>query len=534
MRTAHTSHPAVRFLVRRYVELLTILALLFVLQTGLVPFDFQSAADQVGAGNFFSSATSRLTLPDVISNIFLYVPLGMLLHWSLARRLHRIPATGLIAMALAAATSGLVEWLQAYSAARVSSVIDLSSNVIGAAVGVSLSLTCRRIVPQLVGAAIAELQHRPQALMLKAYCLVLVVFAAIPFSFSFDTVRLKQAVRSANLIPFQAIAYDDAVMAGLLPKSAVNARAQLRWLNMRRWSRWTVECISFTVLAWLALTVLRDDYRFGTRASVAFVMYLGGAFALALTLLQLPIVSRACDVTDVLFRWIGVVLGLVARGWYLRRLGTGPARALDDFHRRAAKIGIAMLACYILYIGAIPFEFGGRGGGVKASIMSDSLLPFFAYYVARFDLMMSDAMQKFASYAVFAALLAFCWSRRGDGKVDARVFAVAAAGVSLSVYVEFVQAFIPVRVPSLTDPILAAAGCATGAVLVRQARSVYAFSQREPRAIDMPERSKARHEGAALPRDDALIATLIDPDPNAPAEPSTSTPRVPTTKNPTV
>ncbi len=532
VNSSKPTRPTVHFLLRHYVEFLTVLTVLFILQTGLVPFDFSRAATGVGSRVLFSASVTRLTFPDIVSNIFLYVPLGALLHWCLVRNLRRIPLTSVIAIAFAAALSGIVESLQAYSVARVSSVIDLTSNVVGATVGVCLSWTTRRIVPHLLGVTIAELHEHPQAAILKAYCLLLVVFAAIPFSFSFDGIRLKQAVRAANFVPFRAPTYDDAVAGGMLPKTTENTYAYERWLGMKRWSRWAAECASFALLAWLALTVLRNDYGFSRKASVTLVMYLGGAFAIGLTLLQLPIVSRACDVTDIVFRWLGLITGLIARPAYLNRIGSLTASAVEDFHRIIAKIGLVMAAAYILYMGVIPCTFGAQTGTLTASVNNDSFLPFFAYFMARFDLMMADAMQKFASYVVFAALLAMWWSRVGVNTMRSPVFAITVIGVSLSLLIELVQVFIPVRVTSLTDPILAAAGCLTGALAQRHAAEFYHFA-RTRRPAYQPERARRqRSPFAELPLDDALIATLYDPRPDAPIEPSPARACPPTSPRP--
>ena len=80
MSTNRPSHPAVRFLSRHYLELLTAFAVLFVLQIGLIPFDFSDPADGEGSTEFFGTSTSRFTVPDIVSNIFLYVPIGVLLY----------------------------------------------------------------------------------------------------------------------------------------------------------------------------------------------------------------------------------------------------------------------------------------------------------------------------------------------------------------------------------------------------------------------------------------------------------------------
>lgn len=558
--TPAVGNPAVSFLVRRYVELLTTLVVLFVLQAGLVPFDFGGRGGETGSTGFFGATVSNLTFPDIVSNIFLYVPVGILLHWTLYRRARRhtfiLPAT----IALAAAMSAGVEWLQAYSPARVSSIIDFVSNVVGATIGASISWIARHTVPRMLGAALYEYHKRPQAALLKTYCLALVVFAAIPFSFSFDATRMKQAIKSANFIPFAEIkdasfarrVADGSGRSGggapsslrvedgfkpygathiypvpdtwkergtLLASGARLAAAHVKWERMKHWSRWSAECASFVVLAWLLQSVLRWDYGFNRRATTALVWWVGGALAVSLSALQLPIVSRVCDVTDILFRLLGLWLGIVTRsvGSYdPERL----AAAVQAWRwRRVTRIGCAATVAYIVYTGVIPLAFSSEAGGPTAALESEGFLPFFAYFVTRFDLMMADAMGKFASYAVFSALLATCWTSVIGCDTKTRLLSITTVGVAMSVGIEIVQMYMPVRVTSLTDPILASAGCLSGVLMQQHILGFYRIAM--SRAVLGPE--AIREVSPAVPElapADALVATLMDPRDDAPVEPS--------------
>ena len=265
MKEQPANHPTFRYLLDHYVELLTVLTLLFVLQTGLVPFDFGSAAGKAG-DSLFNAKVTRLTLPDVISNIFLYFPLGMLAHWCLCRAAGGGRLVFLATVAFAACVSTSVEWLQAYSPSRVSSVIDLASNVLGASLGAAVSTIARWIVPRLMGAALFEFRERPLPAMLKTYCVVLVVFAAIPFSFSLDRVRLKESARAVNLIPFAD--QSASVAYGFMGPQLVDSDNQ-RWDRMKRWSRWTGPKWSPPALMYvpLARTVCSQSAMIGSGAA---------------------------------------------------------------------------------------------------------------------------------------------------------------------------------------------------------------------------------------------------------------------------
>lgn len=519
------SHPTVRFLVRRYVGLLTILAILFVLQAGLVPFDFVGDHPDAGSTAFFGAKVTPLTFPDIVSNLFLYVPLGALLYWALSLILRSRTLVLPVTIVIAAALSGAIEWIQAYSPVRVSSIIDFVSNVLGASLGATVSWLCRSVGRRSLGAALFELHERPQAVLLKTYCLILVVFAAIPFSFSFDTSRLKRAVKSANFVPFRAGKMDEALTDEVLARGDFTAYSHLKWQRMKRWSRWAAECASFVVLAWLWLSVVRYDYGFGRWAAKVLVFWLGGTFAVGLSALQFPIISRACDVTDILFRLLGLWLGLVTVSIYLRDSGRITPALQAQAWQRLAKVGCAAAAGYIFYAGLIPLTFDLGSDGPAESFASKAFLPFYGYFIARFDLMMDDAMEKFACYAVFAALLATCWTRMTGAGHRSRPLAIATAGVAISVVIELFQMFIPVRVTSLTDPILAGAGCVAGAIAQQYAVKFYQLaSSIRFVALDTPAHLAAATQGLAP--GDALIATLAEPKPDAPSEPSPTRPPV--------
>ncbi len=519
MSTDQKSHPAAGFLVRRHIELLATLAILFILQTGLVPFDFAREQAEEGSTVFFSAATNHLTFPDIVSNIFLYVPAGLLLHCWFCRLLGNRLAAALLAIGSAAVLSGGIEWIQAYSAARVSSIIDLTSNVVGTSIGVFVSLTARTIVPRFLGAALFEFHEQPGTVFVKVYCLALIVMAALPFSFSFDSTRLKQCFKKARIVPF-AVVTEDAVAADeALASNDHRSWSLARWRSMKHGSRWAAECASFALLAWLLWPMLRKRYQFSERTTWVLVCWIGGLLAVGLSLLQLPILTRGFDATDILFRLFGIGGGLVTLAMYNRaKEHWTPRYQVEQLHRLARAGCVAMLA-YVAYAGVIPLTFNIEQSGPVASIRSEGFLPFVAYFATRFDLMMDDAMEKFISFALFAALLAITWPRAASMPIRSRVLAISMIGVAVSIPIEIVQMFIPVRVTSLTDPILAFCGCAVGVLAEDHAVAFFRFATTHEMFGPKGVRT-GRETPSELAPADALIASLSEPRPDAPTEPS--------------
>ncbi len=516
--TTHPRGPNVtRFLVRHYVEILTGVGVLFVLQTGLVPFDFADQTGDRGSTELFGTTISDFTFPDVVSNLFLYIPIGILFHWSFCRHVHNGVAALLLAIGATAALSGGVEFLQAYCGARFSSLIDFTCNVLGGLLGALISVRCRFIFPGFIRAVAREFQAHPQVALANVFACVLIGVAVMPFSFSLDAGMFKKSLKTVTVTPFGAVTSARTEAGNALAAEHPRQYAFAKWRELKCWSRWSVEFAAFAILAWLAQRALAREYGFSRPGTIALVWWLCGGLAVALSLLQLPLVTRAFDVTDILFRMLGIAGGLVLRSRYRGHVGTMSPRDLTRIHRKLAAVGCAATFSYIVYIGLIPLTIDLRGASPNRALASTDFLPFFAYFTTRFDIMMADVMEKFVSYAVFAALLTTAWTRVRRLNTTARMLVVPAIGVAVSIPLEIMQMYIPVRVPSLTDLILAWGGCVVG--VLGQERAAMFYRLATSRDAVAPE--LRGHQPGTSPEfapTDALVATLMDPHTDAPVE----------------
>lgn len=517
MNSYRASRPSNRPLDRYFCEIITGLVVLVVALLSLAPYDFLSPPGLQRAPKFFTTEISQTTLSDTIANIALYMPLGILLTTVFRRRFgHLIPGV-LVTLLCGAALSACLEFLQAYSPSRVSSLIDLVANIVGAAVGAAIASASGSLVPSLLGALLHEIRHRPAAAELKLYCALLFVFATMPFAFSFDVQRLAEVYKNSNFIPFatppaeieaQTAAGTDGGRAGELG----------RWMGMRRGARWAVEATAFAILALMMELLLRLDYRFSRRAAFFLVSWLCGLWALLLTIVQLPVATRAIDTTDLVFRFVGVGLGLVLARPLHGDCASNNGPTPSVFTPRLLRVGCALATIYIIYTGVIPLSFDFRGDAFYTAISSAAFMPFTAYSFARYDAVFSDLSDKVAAYAVLAGLLAA--RRSGDlpHGAGARFWQVLLICVSLSSIIEVVQAFIPIRVSSLTDPILAAIGCVLGFGVQRTIFSLFHFANTHE--LVGPEEPAPMADRPPPGLTDRLIATLAEPHPDAPVEKS--------------
>jgi len=128
---------------------------------------------------------------------------------------------------------------------------------------------------------------------------------------------------------------------------------------------------------------------------------------------------------------------------------------------------------------------------------------------------MADVMEKFASYLVLAVVLTMSWPRVARRPLRERVWWVGGVCVALAGVIELAQVYITVRVPSLTDPILAGVGAVVGVIGHAHLSVFYR------RALALEEAGRRPGETTAPVRlglTDELISTLTEPHPGAPKE----------------
>ncbi|HNQ24172.1 MAG TPA: VanZ family protein [Phycisphaerae bacterium] len=486
---------------RNPVEVLTLLYLLFIVQLSLIPYDLQLGR---AGGDVFSEPWSARHPPDVAANLMLYVPLGWLLHAGLARRLHSRWSACLLSVTAAFGLSLSMEVMQGFSPSRVSSLADVATNAVGAALGNVLACGCGWLLPRLLGALIATLYERPQVALLQVYLVVLVFVGALPFLFCLDGGHLKNAVRDAYVVPFASDATWTQRADKALKDDDQYAYAMFAHTRMWHWSAWAAEAASFALLAWLMYPVWRTQYGWKPLPAAALTCWCGGLLALGLSVMQLFILTRGFDATDVLMRGLGLVGGLLLHARYATSAAKAEATRTGG---PLARVICIAAAGFVLFNGLIPFVPDSDGSLLRA-IATPAFRPLQATYTSRFDLMTEDLVSKFAAYAVLGATLATALPWVAQLSRARRVWLAAGVAALLSSMLEVAQAYIMPRVPSLTDVLLAAVACPVGVLAQAQFRAMREFVAAQP----------------PLPSDrpwtptDELIHTLTEPYAAAPKE----------------
>ena len=504
------------------LALLVAATLGFVLLTGLNPFDFRFTAPASVSPFRWLAARTDFAPSDLVSNLFLYVPVGAVFQWTLSSVLQRRFVSLILATGAAGLLSLSIETAQVYSPSRVPSVADLVCNTLGAAVGASAALATLWIGPHLRAAALAELRARPQAVLCKAYAAVLVILALLPFSISFDPGLLRKSVRSINLVPFASVALQSPGTHGVSLAPDEHQRLLAEWSRLKLWSGWTAEAASFLLLALLVTSVFRGDYGFGGLTSIVLTVWVGTGLAIGLSLAQIPVITRDVDVTDVLFRIFGLFVGVAVR----RRHGRNHRQLAEDdprpFSRRAQQTLLACVAAYILYTGLIPLRFDSAGADGSFFRGRVEWLPFHGYYLTRFDWMVEDLAEKMVAFGLLGGLIGLAVRRARQGSTSRSAWAAAAAATAFSLPIELTQAFSPVRVASVTDLLLAGCAAAAGVLLFEKASTVWrscTLKRVQTESFDVHPLPQGRERFPSdLTLTDALIDNLTRVDPRAPRE----------------
>jgi VanZ family protein len=498
---------------RHAVEIVAGITILLIALLTLVPFDFASSRSTAEAFDRFTARTSEGAALNVVSNVALFVPLGIALEWILRRRRCRGPFAFAGAVMSAGAFSGSVEWLQAYSPSRVSSWVDFIANVGGAAIGAALAGAVRWFLPATFTQIVLSLRRDAGAVLVWGYVLLLMGFAVMPFTFATDGVRMRQVLREATFVPLaelDAPGPSFAMPTTVLPgdEGAWAAHLRQRWMG-----GWALEGISFAMLAWMIFPRLRGRYRFGVGAAGLLTLWATALFAVLLSVVQIPLLTRGFHVTEIIARILGAGLGLVI---VVLREGGSAGRVRVPLRTRVDRlgwIGVAGATIWIVYSGLIPWIQWRAFDDFSALAATIETTPFSAYFASRFDVVVADVMGIAAGFGALGALLSLSWRRlRACGAVG-RCLGAGLCGTALALPVEVAQIFIRTRVPGIEDVLLAGIAAAIGAGVAARLVHFLKWALADETRVRRP----ALHRPTWGPTDE-LIATLIEPREDAPIE----------------
>jgi glycopeptide antibiotics resistance protein len=213
----------------------------------------------------------------------------------------------------------------------------------------------------------------------------------------------------------------------------------------------------------------------GARKRRAFALAAGVLFVSASELVQILVVNRVVDVTDVMTGSLGIWLGI----WATDRLATLPATLRDSPERPVAVVGgwavgrrtLAAVACSVAWSGVLafyhwkPFAFDLTPAHVRERLQQMSLLPLRQYQFETGAQLLAQATLKVGLGIPLGLCLAVAtadaWREASHGETLRWTLALL-MGVLVFGVIEVGQLFLPQRVPDVTDVLWGTIGTAAG------------------------------------------------------------------------
>ena len=423
------------------------LALLF--YASLMPFKFTTNPDWIDAQlsrawQYWPFRTAvHTSRADMLSNLMLYVPLGLLLaaRVALGQRRPRWIAL-LVGAGVSGAASFLIEFGQLFSMSRVASGTDFLMNLSGGVVGaVAGAVFGGRGWLQLMDSIRKRHAERPLTLVAALLFLVLAADAVYPFVPTLDVSSVKRNLRNAAIWP--------------LPRLSVEAWCH--WFaNLLRtgfsrhaWHHWLVQRVGvYAVLTVLlgASSTDRSRHRWTRAAAVAF------CFAAAAEAAKPFIVSRSANAANVVASAGGALLGLALGMLFQRRLSS----------RFNGLLPVILILAYIVYLELTPFAFGWDPAAIREKMPKGAKwLPLYHYAMGG----RAEDVRLFLRTIILVGALTYAAARHSRRLVQesrfGRILKAALLAGCLGLVLEFGQFFLD-RVPSTTDVFCFAVGGALG------------------------------------------------------------------------
>ena len=416
---------------------------LFILYGSFIPFRFSDDSGFVRSqiARFFTppfdQGVRRFSLPDVASNILLFLPFGFL--WVGAEFSPRMQ-TRFWRVAFTAGVLGLLAGLiiesgQMFSPGRTASILDALCNGIGSATGAAAGFLLFQAFRGSFGLILLQLlQRRPSLVLLALLLLASVADAYYPFDVTLDISTVWHNVKNTRLTPF---------------------------VGMRRfWLDMLVEkTLLYTAIGYLTMRNIPEGN--ASRPTLAWAVC--SAIAMLIEVGKLFFAGRAPNSDNVVFSSLGALVGVVL---------VPPLATTGIARRHARPILVILMLCIIAYVELSPFDWLRSADEIRLRIAKIEWLPFSSYYFAEPQAALFDLAKKLFLLGPLGFLIA---AGDRDGSSRKRQALAIAAGLLVGLILEAGQIALQSRNPSLTDILLFGGAAWAGAVVFERYRRIQDF-----------------------------------------------------------
>jgi VanZ family protein len=406
---------------------------LFIVYATTLPFEFSASVEMAQARlhRLWLRPLSGGSWPDVYSNIFLFLPWGLLLAiWQAGRGTNYV-TTVAVALLSGAVFSGFVEFLQLFSITRFTSFVDLVTNTFGATVGSVIAWPLARWVGPVALVRFRRIvAGHPLTLCAVATAAGFALAGVAPFHIDLTKDGMEAAVGRFRPVPFG-------------PSLKSLSSPAKPWL-------WAAELLAWILAGGVFAMAARESRRERARLYLESVGCALGV-SIAIESLQFLIPGRDVDMTSIVLALVGSAIGATA----VVRSAPGSLRGWIP-----AAIAIwAVAAALVLWS---PPRFAWPE---PPYLQAERFVPFWSYFDSRTLDDLADVVAQVVLFVPLGVLLAAGWWR-------CSFFVALLIGLCTGVLFEFGQAFLPDRTADISDAISASAGTGLGLALWRWGESV--------------------------------------------------------------
>ncbi len=402
---------------------------------------------------------------DLVQNIVLYVPLGLVL--SLAGKRRRLSGPANLMMTLAGATllSATAEFAQQFLPGRHAAAHDILMNTTGAGIG-GVSAAVLHIGARGWRRRWREgLTHQPLFLTFLAALALFVLSSLGPFQLDATPRPERTLLNPARLAAWTARPAAEAASARQRCEHLLDLAATVG---------------GFAAIGFLACTSLQSEFGFRRLTSGLLAGWMIAGTAVAVVLLQMFIPPRGFDAGVVPASLVGGAIGMLAT-W------GATARARCSATPGAAWLWAAAGLTMILIVvrELVPFALNLNAEHLATRAGQINWIPFRRYFSGSGPATASsDVLAKLTRFFVFGALLNVALAQR---PLQARLGAAAGHTLALATALEIVQLGVAERSVDLTHVLLGVCGVLCGMIAMQWWLDVIA-SHRRPQQPDAPPR----------------------------------------------
>ncbi len=430
----------ISFAERKLLRWLFFFYCLFILYGSFIPFRFSDDPEFVRSQfvRFFTPpyehGVRRFSLPDVVSNVLLFVPFGLL--WvggEFSLRMQSRLGKAAFTVGLLGLLSGLViESGQMFSPGRTASILDALCNGIGSGTGAAAAYLLFRAFRGSFGLGLLQLlRQRPSLVLLALLLMVSITDAYYPFDVTLDVSTVWQNVKNTQLIPFVGV--------------------HRSWLDLL-----VEKTLLYAAIGYLALRNLPG----GTAPNPKLAWIACSAIGVLIEAGKLFFARRAPNIDNVLFSSLGALVGVVL---------VPPLAATGIARRHPSRVLVILILCIIAYVELSPFDWIRSTDEIPLRIAKIEWLPFSSYYSAEPQAALFDLAKKLVLLGPLGFLVA---QGRRNGSPRRRYVLAAATGLLLGLILEAGQIGLQSRNPSLTDVLLFGGAAWAGAVAFERYRRI--------------------------------------------------------------